>query len=90
MTPRLAARATSDACPGARMLAAPCFVNEGSTTVLVPDVKGYRFGCPDVSEFSCGAQLASMQPGRNQRCVACVRRSSAGCAVSPRWDQSCG
>ena len=70
------------------MLAAPCFVNEGSTTVYVPHVRGYAVGCPELSAFSCAASLAD--GGRNQRCVACVTKRRGRCHFRTMFDASCG
>ena len=74
------------------MLASPCFVNEGSTSVHVPDVRGYQIGCNDFRQFTCTSnQLNQDKVGRNQRCVACARKSSSsGCLVRTVWDLSCG
>lgn len=100
-------RVHSDRCCTERRheLAAPCFINEGSTSVHVPDVKGYQFGCSNVRHFTCDAgtfvdgekdgekqfkQSTTLVPGRNQRCVACVRKHWSACEVKTIWDQSCG
>ena len=81
-------------------LVAPCFVNEGTTSVHVPSVRGYQFGCRNVRSFTCDAgkfdkdkafqASKTLQPGRNQRCVACIRNVGSYCEVKTMWDQSCG
>ena len=73
------------------MLTTSCFVNEGSTSVHVPRVKGYQFGCADFHQFACGSGLLNMDKvGYNQRCVACARRWGGSCSVRTVWDLSCG
>ena len=82
----------TDAChEWEQMLAAPCFVNEGTTTVNVPNVKGYTFGCGGIQSFKCpSALVGGDNAGRNQRCVACVRRWGGRCTIRTVFDQSCG
>ena len=70
-------------CPnGYTVVQAPCFGNDGLTTVKMA-VKG--------REISCGSHERELPvrpraPGRNQKCVACVRRGQNGrCRVDTRF-----
>ena len=71
-------------CPnGYTVVQAPCFGNDGLTTVKMA-VKGHEISCPGLTSVSCPYDRA--RPGENQKCVACVRRGQNGrCRVDTRF-----
>ena len=71
-------------CPnGYTVVQAPCFGNDGLTTVKMA-VKGHEISCPGLTTVSCPYDRA--RPGENQKCVACVRRGWNGrCRVDTRF-----
>ena len=71
-------------CPnGYTVVQAPCFGNDGLTTVKMA-VKGHEISCPGLKSVSCPYDRA--RPGENQKCVACVRRGWNGrCRVDTRF-----
>ena len=71
-------------CPnGYTVVQAPCFGNDGLTTVKMA-VKGHEISCPGLTTVSCPYDRA--RPGENQKCVACVRRGQNGrCRVDTRF-----
>ena len=61
-------------CPnGYSVVQAPCFRNDGLTSVKMA-VKGHQISCPYLRTVTCPYDRA-LKEEENQKCVACVKRS---------------